>query len=232
VTTGTHVSRIAKSGFVAGFSTEVVGGTGASRKASDCILGLLNTVYHGAAILSASTHVGLGFGTDSAGFPVCVADLAALSTTTYAQVAPAGSLVTYPYADQTGVFETFYAGAEVPRPPVALLPNYTAGSVVLVNIRNADYVNTKAQGTLNAQVSKFELKDAGGNVVPSIILTNSQIKGNGATLNADTNLGEGFVVLVPSAPLAKGVTYTVTFSATLKTGGDPLGKTWSFTTNP
>jgi uncharacterized protein YkwD len=225
-------SRATKAGFAAGFLTEVIGGTGASMKGSDCVLGLLNTVYHSAALLSSSTNVGVGFGTDAGGIPLCVANLATLSSETYTQVAPAGELVAYPYAAQTGVLETFYVGYESPRPPATLFPNLTAGTPVVVSVRNADFVNFKAAGTLAAVVTKFELKDAGGNAVPVGILSNSGITGSGVTLTSDANLGEGFVVLVPLSPLSKGVAYTATFTATLKTGATPVTKTWSFTTNP
>jgi len=225
-------SRIAKAGFSAGYTTEVIGGTGASMLGSDCVLGLMNTVYHAAAILSPTTNVGVGFGLDGANIPMCVVDFASAASESYVQVAPAGALVAYPYAGQTNLLETFYVGYESPRPSATLFPNTTAGTPVIVNVRNADFVNFKAAGTLAAVVTKFEMKDSGGNLVPAGILANSGITGSGVTLTPDANLGEGFAVLVPLAPLTKGATYTVTFTATLKTGGAPLTKTWSFTTNP
>jgi hypothetical protein len=226
-------ARVAKAGYAGTFSTEVVGGTGASLQGSDCVLGLLNTVYHAAALLSQSTHVGIGFGADGAGLPLCVMDLGVATGTTYAQVAASGAMTAYPYGGQTNVLETFYVAYESPRPSAVLFPNTTAGTPVVVNIRNADYVNFQAAGTLAATVTTFTLKDAGGNLVPAAILANSTLTaGAGVTLNADLNLTSGFVVLVPLSPLSKGVTYTAEFSATLKAGGAPLSKTWTFTTNP
>lgn len=227
----TEDSRATKAGYLSGFVTEAVGGTGATMKASDCVLGLLNTVYHAAAVLSPATNVGVGVGTDAAGIPMCVTVLGAPASEAYPQVAPAGDVIAYPSSGQTGVFETFYVGYELPRPPVTLFPNTTAGRPVIVNVRNADFVNFKAAGTLAAVVTKFELKDAGGNVVPAGILANAGLTGSGVTLTADSNLGEGFAVLVPLAPLAKGAVYTATFTATLKSGGTAVAKTWSFTTN-
>lgn len=221
--------RMAKAGFSAGgYWSEVIGGTGASRQGSDCVLGLLGTVYHAAALLNQSTNIGIGFGTDTANIPMCVADLGAKSTESYPQVAPSGQIVAYPYDGQTGLFYSFDITFEVPRPPVALFPNATSGTPVIVNIRNSDFVNYKAAGTLTPVVTKFEIKDAGGNLVPVGILANSGITGSGVSMTADANLSEGFAVLVPLSPLAKGGTYTVTFTATLKTGGDPLTKTWRF----
>jgi len=226
-------SRISKAGFSAGFSTEVIGGTGASMSAADCLYGLLNTVYHGAALLSQETSVGVGIGSDVAGVPMCVADMATASTDTLGQVPASGSFIAYPYGGQTNVFEIFYAGYESPRPPVSLFPNTTAGTPVIVRVRNADYMNYLAAGTLKVVVSQFVLKDAGGNAVPSGILAASDVTaGTGVTLNADTNLDSGFAVLVPLSPLAKGQTYTYTFTASLKTGDTPVTITKSFTTNP
>ena len=228
----TPSSRLAKAGFSAGYSTEVIGGTGPSMSAADCALGLLNTVYHGAALLSQETYVGIGIGTDGLGVPSCVSDLGAASTDTYGQVPASGKFIAYPYNAQTNVLETFYVAYETPRPSATLFPGTTTGTPVIIRVRNADYVNYQHAGTLAVTVSKFELKDAGGNIVPAGILAATGLKGSGVTLTTDSQLGEGFAVLVPFSPLAKGATYTYTFTATLKTGGTPVTTTNTFTTNP
>lgn len=227
-----HYSRIAKAGFDAGYATEVIGGLSRNAKGSNCVFGLMNTVYHAAGLLSPTTNVGAGIGADGAGVPRCVVKLAAKSTERNVQVAPAGSLVAYPYDGQKDVYETFFVGYELPRPPATLFPNMTAGTPVIVSMRNADFLNFEAAGTLSTVVTKFEIKDAQGNLVPAAILANPGITGSGVKLNADSLLSAGFAVLVPFSPLSPGVTYTVTFTATLKTGGAPLTKTWSFTTDP
>ncbi len=164
---------------------------------------------------------------------MCVIKLAATSGQPYGQVPAAGAFIAYPYNGQANVMETFYAGYELPRPPIALFPNLTAGTPVLVNVRNADFLNNAANGKLAVTVTGFALKDAAGNLVPSAILSNTAMSaGAGVTLNADNQLQAGFVVLVPLSPLAKAATYTANFSATLSSGGQPISKTWSFTTNP
>lgn len=225
--------RAMKAGYTGTFSTEAIGGTGASLQGADCVWGLLNTVYHAAALLSQSTQVGVGFGTDAAGIPMCVMDLGAASGTAYPQVAATGSLTAYPYDGQTNVLETFYVAYETPRPSATLFPNLTAGTPVVVNVRNADYVNGQAAGTLSAVVTAFTLKDAGGNLVPAAILANTALTaGPGVTLNADSKLSDGFAVLVPLSPLSTGAAYTATFAATLKAGSAPVTKTWAFVTNP
>ena len=223
-------ARVSKAGFDASYATEVIGGTGASHQITDCVVGLLNTVYHAAASLSYATHIGIGQGTDSAGTPMCVVNYAAAETNPYGQVPAAGSVIAYPYNGRTNVPTTFFVAYEVPRPSAVLLPNLTSGPPVIVGLRNADYLNFWAAGALDVTVSKFELKDASGNVVPSVVLGAAGVKGAGVTVNADSNLYTGFVSLVPLSPLAANQNYTYTFTATLKSGGTPVTKTVTFTT--
>jgi len=245
----TVAARLTKAGYSFGLATEVIGGTGASLSASDCVLGLMDTVYHAAALLSEETGFGVGIGSDAAGVPLCVSDLAAASTDTYGQVPSAGALIAYPYDGQTDVLDAFCVSCELPRPSPALFPDpapvtYTdlggvlhtyqpsaeVGTPIIVRLRNADFVNAQAAGTLAATVTQFSLTDAGGNTVPAAILAATDVTGSGVTLNSDSNLGDGFVVLVPLSPLSVSTTYTAHFSATLTAGGAALAKTWSFTT--
>ena len=210
--------RMTKAGYSVGLNGETIGGAD--------VAGLVNTVYHGAAVLGAWTNVGLGTSVDFGGFTNSTVNFAA-PLGSYGQVPAAGSMVTYPYAGQTGTADTFQVAQESPRPPVALLPNATAGSPVLVSVRNADFIN--AGSALNVTVTEFSLKDASGNLVPVTILSSPGM--SGAMLHTDAVLTEpGFAVLVPLSPLVKGQTYSVSFSATLKTGGAALAKVWTFTT--
>lgn len=220
--------RMTKAGFSASFTTEIIGGTGASKKGADCVLGLLNTVYHAVAILGQLTHVGIGYAPDDAGIPGCVIDFAAVSNEPYGQVAPAGEVVVYPHSGQANVYSSTDLTYESPRPPRSVVPDGVVGTPIVASVRNADFVNYKAAGTLAVAVSKFELKDPGGNLVPAGILANAGI--SGASLTSDAQLADGALVLVPRTALVSGATYTASFSATLKAGGTPLTKTWSFTT--
>jgi len=225
-------SRIAKAGFAAGDSTEAISNAG-TLLASDCMQQLLNSLYNAVALLGPSTHVGFGFGTNFATTPFCVSVLATPSSNLYGQVAGAGSLLTYPYGGQSEVVEAFDVNVQSPRPPLSLFPNTMAGTPVIVNVRNADFVNLLAAGTLNVVVNRFELTDRSGNRVPSAVLANPSLRpGAGMTLNADADLLTGAAVLIPLAPLSRAHTYTVVFSAELKAGGPGLDKTWSFTTRP
>jgi hypothetical protein len=196
----------------------------------------LNTVYHAAVLLSQSTQVGVGFGTDDAGIPMCAVDLGAASGTAYPQVAATGSRTAYPYDGQTKVLDAFYVAYETLRPAATLFPNLTAGTPVVVNLRNADYVNAQNAGTLSAVVTAFTIEDDGGSSVPAVLSNPALTGGPGVTLNADSKLSDGFAMLVPLSPLPKGstytATYTATFTATLKAGSAPVTETWAFVTNP
>lgn len=229
----TPPARLAKAGFASSFSTEVIATTGVAGPGADCVMALLDTVYHGVALLSRATHVGIGFGVDAAGLPLCVADLATAAGDADGQMPAAGALVAYPYPGQSAVRETFAVAFEQPRPSAVLFPNATTGTPVIVGLRNADYRAFEAAGTLDVVVTAFALQDAAGHAVPAGLLAPPAFRaGPGVALNADAQLFAGFAVLVPFSPLARGQTYTASVSATLKTGAAPLARTWSFTTRP
>ncbi len=231
-------SRVGKAGFSASFVTEtisdyrsVLGGL----QGPGCAEELLNSVYNAVALLGPATHVGLrGWVSTFSGAQFCLGLVAAPSTQPEGQVVAAGKMVTYPYGGQTGVIESVNLQVELPRPSSTLLPNDLAGTPVIVNVRNADYLNLGLAGSLNVQVTKFEISDPlSGNVVPAAILAHAAIKGGGGVvLSEDPNLPVGTVVLVPLSPLLRGQIYDVSFAATLKDSGPALQKTWSFTTRP
>lgn len=222
--------RMAKAGFAPGYSAEVINTRG-TLLGVDCVGQMLATVYQASALLGPATHTGFGFSGNFAVKPICIGNFATAQTDTLGQYAAAGALVAYPYGGQTNVPPDYNVDFDSPRPSATLVPNTPAGTPVIVNVRNADYLNFRAAGTLDAVVTRFELKDAGGNAVTAVLLANQPIRaGAGVVLNADGNLPDGAIALVPLSPLAPAKTYSVSFSATLKTGGAPLAKSWSFTT--
>lgn len=222
--------RMAKAGFAPGYSAEVINTRG-TLLGVDCVGQMLATVYQASALLGPATHTGFGFSGNFAVKPICIGNFATAQTDTLGQYAAAGALVAYPYGGQTNVPPDYNVDFDSPRPSAMLVPNTPAGTPVIVNVRNADYLNFRAAGTLDAVVTRFELKDAGGNAVTAVLLANQPIRaGAGVVLNADGNLPDGAIALVPLSPLAPAKTYSVSFSATLKTGGAPLAKSWSFTT--
>lgn len=222
--------RMAKAGFAPGYSAEVINTRG-TLLGVDCVGQMLATVYQASALLGPATHTGFGFSGNFAVKPICIGNFATAQSDALGQYAAAGALVAYPYGGQTNVPPDYNVDFDSPRPSASLVPNTPAGTPVIVNVRNADYLNFRAAGTLDAVVTRFELKDAGGNAVTAVLLANQPIRaGTGVVLNADGNLPDGAIALVPLSPLAPAKTYSVSFSATLKTGGAPLAKSWSFTT--
>jgi hypothetical protein len=231
-------SRVTKAGFAASFVTETISDYRTllgSLQDPGCAGELLNSVYNAVALLGPATHVGLrGWVGTYSGAQFCIGLVAAPSTRPEGQVVAAGKMVTYPYDGQTDVIESVNLQVESPRPSSTLLPNDLAGAPVIVNVRNAEYLNLGITGSLNVQVTKFEMSDpSSGNLVPAAILAHAALKGSGGVvLNEDSNLPVGAVVLVPLSPLLRGHVYTISFSATLRDGGPALQKTWSFTTRP
>ena len=227
-------ARVKKAGFAAGFTAEALSNTipQVNLQRPDCTGELLNSVYNAAALLGPATHVGLhGWAPTFTGVQFCLAVVAAPANQPEGQVVPAGKMVAYPYGGQSGVIEDVDLLTEAPRPSTAALPHNRGGTPVIVNLRNADYLNLNLAGRLNPTVTQFTLTDpSSGNAVLAAILAHPALKGSGVALVEDANLPVGTAVLVPQAPLLSGHTYTVSFSATLKDGGPALQKTWSFTT--
>ena len=159
----------------------------------------------------------------------CVFNVATTDPLRNGQVPASGALVTFPFDGGLASYRGF-PGGEIPRPPRSILPNDVAGPSVVAGIFNADYVNWKADGTLNPTITQFEIKDDLGNVMPVGILSHPTLKaGPGVVLNSDTVMPEGMAALVPLSPLTVNKVYRVNFSATLKTGAPALTKSWTFT---
>lgn len=230
-------SRIAKAGFTASFWSETISDQRPQVVPLldfDCAGELLNSVYNAVALLGPATRVGLrGWDGTYTGTQFCLGVVAAPASQPVGQVVPAGKFVAYPYDGQQQVIDSVDLRVESPRPSATVLPNALAGTPVIVNVRNADYLNLLAAGSLNPRITRFELRDAGGNAVPAALLAHAGlVAGSGVVLHQDAVLPVGAVVLVPLSPLPRGQSYTVDFAATLRDGGAVLAKTWSFTTRP
>jgi uncharacterized protein YkwD len=220
-TGATPFTRMTAAGYQFSFAGEVIGDIGSSSATSDCVGDLLDTVYHAIDMLGHETDVGIAFGTGATA-GMCTIDLAKPLMDGAAQIPPSGAVVTYPYDGQTVASGTFRVANESPRAPASLLPAATAGTPVLVGLRNQDFLVSR-----QATVTTFALANAGGAAVPAVILAGAGI--TGANVHADPNIDadSGFVALVPTSPLPAG-RYTVTLQAAV-TGGRPLATTtWSF----
>jgi uncharacterized protein YkwD len=222
--------RMQSAGYSYSYATEVIGDIGSASASSDCVGDLLDTVYHAASMLSRVTDVGFGFGTGAAA-GMCTIDMASpLNGGFTKQIPPSGAIVAYPYAGSTVAHGTFHVANESPRVSTALLPNATAGTPIIIGLRNQDLV---AGGI--ATITQLTLSNSAGAVVPSVIVADSAIQGAGVASDPELSdqpnspgSGSRCAVLVPVAPLAAG-TYTVTLQATIG-GGQALAlTTWSFT---
>jgi uncharacterized protein YkwD len=215
--------RMQAAGYDFSYATEVIGDIGSSSASSDCVGDLLDTVYHAVSMLSRVTDVGFGYGAGAAA-GMCTIDMGSPSNGFAEQIPPSGAIVAYPYNGSTVAHGTFHVSNESPRVSMALLPNATAGTPVVVGFRNQDVV---AGGAVT--ITQFSIATAAGVALPAVILGGPTV--SGANVNADSTLatdGPEFAVLVPINPLPAG-TYTVTLRATI-TGGQALAlTTWSFT---
>jgi hypothetical protein len=204
-------------------ASEVIGGIGSTSPGSVCVDELMNTVYHAALLLSRVTEVGLAFGSGRyAG--MCTIDLGAPFEAHGGQVPPPGEVVAYPAPGMTVPSGTYAVSAENPRPPLGLLPDVNAGTPVMVSFRNEDFVAADF-ATPRVIIDRFGLTDADGAPVPSVILADAAIVGNGVT--HDRRLHGGFAALVPIRPLPAG-RYVVTLRARVLGGRGLALSSWSF----
>jgi uncharacterized protein YkwD len=220
-TGATPFARMLAAGYDFSFAGEVIGDIGSSSATSDCVGDLLDTIYHAIDMLGHETDVGIAFGA-GAQAGMCTIDMAKPLADAAAQIPPSGAVVVYPYDGQVVAGGTFRVANESPRAPVALLPAATAGTPVLAGLRNQDFLASR-----QIAVSAFTLTNAAGAVVPSVVLAGAGVSGPGVNLDPNIEADSGFVVLVPTAPLAPG-RYTATLHAAV-VGGQVLSRSsWSF----
>ncbi|MEP6504147.1 MAG: CAP domain-containing protein [Betaproteobacteria bacterium] len=216
--------RMRAAGYRLSYATEVVGDIGSVALDTDCVDHLLATIYHAALLLSRVTEAGVAYG-EGAGAGMCTIDLGVPLEAPAAQVPAAGELVRYPWPGMATATGTFRLGSENPRPPPSRLPNANVGIPVLVGLRNADTL-AAAPGDGRVEIQRFDLDDAAGRPVPSVLLADPAVTGAGVV--ADVGLHGLFVALVPRIPLAPG-RYRVTLHATIGGTHVVAPAPWSFT---
>lgn len=210
--------------------------TTATAAGSDCVVKMLDTVYHADALTDTQQTVGIGFTPISApvGIDICNFDFG--STTGVYGSPEANAIPVFggqqmsttavahmPLSNETGV--ALAMAAESPNP----VPAFTSPGrplMVRVNAASAGDVLT---------VSSFTLTDPSGNVVSGeIMIPSGAASGSTSTAVVDPNsvLGQGVVFFIPSQPLSANTLYTASFNGARD--GTPLnsGKSvvWSFTT--
>jgi uncharacterized protein YkwD len=224
-TGATPFTRMTAAGYQYSYATEVIGDIGSTSATSDCVGDLLDTVYHAASMLSRVVDVGFAFGSGSTA-GMCTIDMASPLTGGAARQIPAsGAIIAYPYDGSTVAHGTFQVSSESPRVSTTLLPDATAGTPIVVGLRNQDLV---ASSSAVATITEFALYKSDGTALPGVILADPVVKGSGVTVHSDSGLDSAFAVFVPTSPLAAG-TYTVVLQASIS-GGQALALShWTFT---
>jgi hypothetical protein len=199
---------------------------------ANCVDLLGNSVYHLIELISPFIDLGISFNVGNGAGSACAIVLG-VGSNTPGQL-PAVGPVVYPYDGQSGVLPKFYNHAEV---PVAANDLPFAGHPVAVSLYTLD---SSALSGGNIVINEFSIEQCDvacpnvANPLPTVrVLAKTGVTSTGPTgpaLTVDDVIPRaGFVVLLPEAPLVVSKTYAVTFNATVK--GQPVSKTWSFTTN-
>jgi hypothetical protein len=178
---------------------------------ADGVEGLIQAIYHRFGVFSSSVNeIGTGFNTSHLAFTppnVLVVNAAATGA-----VPPLPAWVgLYPFDGQTGVTRDFYSDTESPDP-----------------VAGANRVGYPIS---------IHVDESRALVVTSFTVTPVSPPGPAlaTTLLDNVTDASGFTpawaaAVIPTAPLAYGTEYEVSFTGTA--GGDPLTRTWRFTTVP
>lgn len=147
-------------------------------------------------------EIGAGSATGSSGHGYLTIDLAA------AKPGPGigtGRIISYPFANQTGVATQFFSDEEQPDP----VPNQNEVGFPVS-------VHTDAMGAISVQ--SFTVTPRQGSPISARLLTNA----------SDAHTPPSAAAIIPLAPLRASTIYDVSFAGTA--GGTPVTRDWSFTT--
>ncbi len=186
---------------------EVLSRTGpVAREAHD---GLMSAIYHRLAMLSPQvTNGGIALQTTADRKEmVSVIDMAASSDQRL------GRLIAYPAAGQQQVPTAFNSDLELPDP-------FPAHGVV------GYPVSVQGDRGSNLRVSKFELRDANGSLIPAFIRAKNANAAAGVEGDSQLDTSEAF--LSATGALQADTQYTVVFEGSLD--GNAITKSWNFRT--
>ncbi len=165
---------------------------------------LITAIYHRFVIFEPSfKEVGTGSGTTARNYTYFTADFAANNG--YGPGIGNGRMVTWPFADQTGVTPNFFSDYEQPDP--------------VPNKNEVGYpISVHADITAKVTVTSFTVRPRGGAVLATRLLQN----------DVDAQTAASAAAIVPLDPLKAATTYDVSFNGAIN--GSPTTKNWSFTT--
>lgn len=167
---------------------------------------LLTAIYHRFVMLEpVFKEAGTGAATTSAAYTYFTTNFAA--TSGYGTGLAAGGVVTYPFADQTGVVPNFLSDTEEPDP----FPD--------TGVNEVGYpisVHTNISGVLTVQT--FTVRPRNGSNLETRLLVN----------DTDSNTPASAAAIIPLSPLRAATTYDVSFTGVAD--GVTVTRNWSFTT--
>ncbi|MFJ1260564.1 CAP domain-containing protein [Cupriavidus sp. CuC1] len=170
----------------------------------------LSVTYHAVSVLGGYRDLGIGVSkkTSTWALPVVVLNLG-LRSTADVQNLDSKVVATFPCDGQTSV--TTAHGSESPSPILGRdLTINPAGRSVIAMVRTGQTLS----------VSEFTVTATGGTALKATLLTSAT--------DPNKMLSSNVVALIPDAPLAAKTTYTAKLVGT--NNGQPVNKTWSFTT--
>jgi uncharacterized protein YkwD len=167
---------------------------------------LLTAIYHRFVMVEpVFKEAGAGSATSTVGTTYFTADFAAVNG--YAMGLTAGNIVTYPFADQTGVVPNFFSDTEEPDP----FPDEGVDE-----IGYPISVHTNISGVLTVQTFTVRPRD-GSNLETRLLIHDT-----------DANTPASAAAILPLSPLRAATVYDVSFTGSAD--GVAVTRNWSFTT--
>lgn len=188
----------------------------------DCAASFENSVYHLIDLVAPALDVGIAFDPGDGKGSLCVLTLGVPSAS-LGQLPPAGNMAVYPHPDQVGVLPNFFNIGEVPNPAPDLAQ---AGRPVLVSLHNLGMPTLAPE---DVRVDSFSLSGDDGSALPSRILVRKGVTSGGPALVQDPLMpSAGYLILLPTRPLATQSQYTARVQASVK--GQVVSFSWRFIT--
>lgn len=165
---------------------------------------LVTAIYHRFVMFEpVFKEVGTGTATTSANYAYFTANM----TSNNGYGPGVGSIVTWPFSNQTGVTRNFFSDTEAPDP--------------IPNANEVGYpISVHANITSVLTVQTFTVRPQGGALLPAALIA------TGVDIRPETPTSAA--AIIPLQPLAAATTYEVSFSGDLN--GVAVSRNWSFTT--
>jgi uncharacterized protein YkwD len=194
-----------------------------------CIWGLMNAPYHTNALSSGVRQIGVGIGAFSqSGSFACVVVVGLPQGATAQLPSQDNPQGVYPYPNQTGVPARFSGESPDPIPDLSK----PRGHFVSARMGSVETYSSQTRSLPGSAytVTRFELKDASGNLLPVRVIADPEVRaGAGMVLTPDPqNLRLGdYIALLPLSPLINGQSYNARLD--FVANGTTRTREWRFT---